>query len=328
MSQWSATNAASSGIVMDNKALKRLMRHSDAPGLRYLALWLLMLLGSGTLVHLALDSWALVPALVLYGTILTVPSYSLSHECAHGTAFRTRWLNETVFFISSLLYLEPPTFRRYAHAGHHTYTWIRGKDTQMPFATPLTLGGWLLELSGLEQYRYDLRHMIRNAVKAFDADVRGFTPASELDKLAWESRAFLAVYAALAGLALAFDLAWMLVLFLVIPRLIGGVTMQLFTNIQHAEMQEDQPDIRKSTRSFTTNRFARFLYMNMSWHVEHHLYPTVPFHALPSLNQALRGQLPEPDRGLFRANAKVLRSVLQRRAQRAAPMARRGEARG
>jgi fatty acid desaturase len=32
----------------------------------------------------------------------------------------------------------------------------------------------------------------------------------------------------------------------------------------------------------------------MSFHIEHHLYPTVPFFALPKLNALLRDHLPEP----------------------------------
>jgi fatty acid desaturase len=93
---------------------------------------------------------------------------------------------------------------------------------------------------------------------------------------------------------------------------VGGVTMQLYTVIQHAEMAEDQHDLTKSTRSFTTNWFGDFLYANMSSHLEHHLYPMVPFHALPRLNAALRDQLPAPGRGLFRTNAEVLGSILRR----------------
>ena len=38
------------------------------------------------------------------GWCLTVPAYSLSHETAHGTAFRSSWLNEISFldFVSTL----------------------------------------------------------------------------------------------------------------------------------------------------------------------------------------------------------------------------------
>ncbi len=306
-----ATTPESSGISLDKSVLKPLNRRSDRPGLITLGLWALFLVMSGALLFVSQGTWAIVPAMVLYASILTVPAYSLSHECAHGTAYRTRWLNELVFWVTSLLYLEPPHFRRYAHARHHTYTWIHAMDAQMPFNTPLTFKGWLLEISGFGQYAYDARHMVRNAFGRFDAEVVAFTPASELPKIKWEARIFLALYLGGAAAAIAGGALWVLT-FLVIPRLVGGVTMALFTIVQHAEMAEDQHDLTKSTRSFTTNWFADFLYANMSRHIEHHLYPVVPFHALPRLNVALRDQLPAPSRGLFRTNAEVLGAVLRR----------------
>ncbi len=313
MSEIKATTPESSGVSLDGKALKQLTCRSDQPGLVTLGLWALFLAASGVLLFFSQGTWGVVPAMILYGSILTVPAYSLSHECAHGTAFRTRWLNELVFWVTSLVYFQGPHFRRYAHARHHTYTWIRARDAQMPFNTPLTLKGWLLEMSDLGQYVYDGGHMLRNALGRFDAAVIAFTPASELPKIKWEARAFLALY--LGGAAAAATTAggsfWVLT-FLVIPRLVGGVAMQFFTVIQHAELAEDQHDLKKSTRSFTTNWFADFLYANMSRHLEHHLYPMVPFHALPRLNAALRDQLPAPSRGLFRTNAEVLGAILRR----------------
>ena len=312
MSEAKATNAASSGVHLDKKVLKGLMRRSDKPGLVYLALWAALLLGSGALLHLSLGTWAIVPAMLLYGTILTVPAYSISHECSHGTAFRTRWLNELVLWLTSLIYFESPSMRRYAHARHHTYTWIRGKDAQMPFSTPMTLRGWLLEVSDIGQYLYDAKHLVRNAFGCFDPEVIDFTPESELPKLKWEARAFLAVYVSGAAATITFGALWPLY-YLLLPRLVGGIVMQLYTVIQHAEMEEDNPDLRKSTRSFTSNWFGRFLYADMNHHVEHHLYPMVPFHALAELSGKLEGQLLPPSKGLFKTNLKVLRAVLRRR---------------
>ena len=306
-----ATTPESSGVSLDKKALKQLTRRSDRPGLIYLGHWALFLAASGTLLFFSQGTWAIVPAMVLYGSILTVPAYALSHECAHGTAFRTRWLNELVFWVTSFVYFQPPHFRRYAHARHHTYTWIRAMDAQMPFNTPLTLRGWLLEISDLGQYAYDCRHMMRNAFGRFDAEVVAFTPASELPKIKWEARVFVALYLGGAAAAIAGGALWVLK-FLVIPRVVGGVTMQLYTIIQHAELAEDQHDLTKSTRSFATNWFGDFLYANMSSHLEHHLYPVVPFHALPRLNAALQDQVPAPSRGLFRTNAEVLGAVWRR----------------
>ena len=305
------TSADTSGVSLDRKTLKRLMRRSDRLGLQYLAVWAVFLTATGSLVHLSMGTWWVVPAMMAFGTVLTVPAYAMSHECSHATPFRTRWLNEAVFWLTSLIYIQTPTFRRYSHARHHSYTWIRSRDTQIPFELPLTLRWWLLEISDLGQYAYDFRQFFRNACGAYSDVAREVTPPAALPRIKWEARAFLAVYLGGAAAAVATGALWP-VYYLVIPRLFGGVAMQLFTVIQHAEMQADEPDLRKSTRSFTTNRLGRFLYMNMNHHVEHHLYPLVPFHAQPALNAVLGEQLPTPDKGLFRTNGAVLGAVLRR----------------
>ena len=93
-------------------------------------------------------------------------------------------------------------------------------------------------------------------------------------------------------------------MFLVIPRLVGGPAMIAFTMLQHAELAENSPSTLESTRSFRTNWLARFLYMNMDYHMEHHRYTRVPFHALPALNEAVKDQIPEPDPGFWRTNLK------------------------
>ena len=40
------------------------------------------------------------------------------------------------------------------------------------------------------------------------------------------------------------------------------------------------------------NRLHRYLYWNMNFHIEHHMFPTVPFHALPALHEAVKADLP------------------------------------
>ena len=88
--------------------------------------------------------------------------------------------------------------------------------------------------------------------------------------------------------------------------------MLMFTLIQHVELEENSPSILNSTRSFRTSWLGRFLYMNMNNHVEHHLYPQVPFHALPALAQAVKEQVPAPDPGFFRSNFEVFLVVVRR----------------
>ena len=59
------------------------------------------------------------------------------------------------------------------------------------------------------------------------------------------------------------------------------------------------------------NPIHRFLYWNMNYHVEHHMFPLVPFHALPLLHQAVKDDCPTPYRSLFAAWHEIIPAVLR-----------------
>jgi fatty acid desaturase len=101
-----------------------------------------------------------------------------------------------------------------------------------------------------------------------------------------------------------------------LPKLAGDPLMMVYVGTQHFEMKENTPDLRDSTRSIKPNRVVDLFYWNMSYHVEHHLYPTVPFHALPRLNAVLREKLPRP-KGLWAINLDIARALLDRHRQSA-----------
>lgn len=310
MPNYVPTNAASSGVKLDKKTLKSIAARSDRPGLVYLAKWLLGLCVSGGLIAYAMGSAWVWPAMLLHGVLLTVPAYAMSHETAHGTAFRSRWLNEWVLWITSLLYGEEPLHRRYTHTNHHTHTWHVGKDSQMPFDTPMDFRGWLLELSGVGLMRFHAAVFWHLATGRYTEVMRMCTPEGEFGKMTRNARLMLLCYAlVLAAPALG---VWWPIWFLVLPRLLGAPVMLAFTLIQHVELLENSPSILDSTRSFRGHWLSNFLYMNMNNHVEHHLYPQVPFHALPRLAGAIADQVPAPDPGFLRTNWEVFAVVLRR----------------
>ena len=308
--KFAATNAASSGVILDRKVVKNLCRRSNQPGLIYLAKWILSLLVSGFLIYLSMGSVWVWPAMFVYGSILSLPAYSMSHETAHGTAFKTRWLNEAVMWITALIYMEEPLHRRYTHTNHHTYTWHAGKDSQMPFNTPMTFRSWLLETSGLALTHFHLVTLFRLAAGRFTDVMKRVIPDSEFSRIRRNAWMFIAIYVGI-GVAIAMgvdELLW----YLVLPWLLGRPTMLLIILIQHVEMAENSPSIIDSTRSFRANPLISFLYMNMENHVEHHLYPQVPFYALPGLHEAIKDQLPGPDPGFWRTSIEVLSVVIRR----------------
>jgi fatty acid desaturase len=53
--------------------------------------------------------------------------------------------------------------------------------------------------------------------------------------------------------------------------------------------------------------------MNMESHTEHHVYPNVPFHALPRLRSLMAPYMPPPYRGLWGAWKEILPALLRQR---------------
>jgi len=310
MPDYVPTNAASSGIALDRKVLKSVAQRTDMPGLIHLGIWLVGLVITGFLISITLGSAWVLFFMVLHGILLTVPAYAMSHETAHGTAFRTRWLNELVLWITSFIYMEEPLHRRYTHTNHHTFTWHVGKDSQMPFDTPMTFYGWIAEVSGFGLLRFHFLTLFHVGIGRPSAMLKKVTPPGELPKLIRNAWLFIGLYLTLIALVVAgyHAILW----YFVIPRLLGAPVMLLFTLTQHVELQENCPSVLESTRSFRTTSLGRFLYLNMNHHVEHHLYPQVPFHSLPALSQHLKDLLPEPDPGFFRFNWEVLKVVIKR----------------
>ena len=180
----------------------------------------------------------------------------------------------------------------------------------MPFDTPMGFGGWVAEVTGLALLRFHLQVFWNLAIGRYTDTMHMVAPEHELPRMTRNARIMIGIYG-LVAMAPVFGVWWPIWL-LVLPRILGAPVMLLFTLIQHVELQENSPSILESTRSFTTSWLGRFLYMNMNNHVEHHLYPQVPFHALPRLAEAVKDQVPEPDPGFLQTNFEVLIVVLRR----------------
>ena len=310
MSEYVVTNAASSGIRLDRETFKRVTERRDLPGLIWLAQWALGLGCTTALVWMTLETAWVWPAMFIHGVMLCVPAYALSHETCHATPFRSRWLNESLHWLSHLVYLEEPLHRRYTHTNHHSYTWYVGKDCQMPFDTPVGIGGWLVEASGLGLLRFHLIVMWRLLTRRYGKVMLEVCPPDKLPKMTRNAWIYCAIYAGVGGL-IAYGVMWPL-WFVVLPRLLGAPVMLLFTVPQHMEMQENSPSVMESTRSYMPSWLGRWMYMNMNHHIGHHLYIQVPFHALPELETALKDQLPAPDPGFLQTNWELFVVALRR----------------
>jgi fatty acid desaturase len=59
------------------------------------------------------------------------------------------------------------------------------------------------------------------------------------------------------------------------------------------------------------NPVFRFLYWNMNYHVEHHMFPMVPYHALPRLHAEVARDMPRPYASLLAAYREIVPTLLR-----------------
>ncbi len=299
--------------LIDQAALRAMMRRTNRHGLVSLGIWLLLCLVTGALVVAARGTFWVWPAMLVYGGVLCF-AYAVSHECAHGTAFKSRWLNEAVFWFTSLVFIEEPLYRRYSHAGHHTNTWFNDLDPQKPYGNPISLWGYISGTFGLRFYYDAVKQLVRHSLGRFTAQEIDFVPPEEIKRAKTNSRVMFACYAALLFGGIVFQSPWPFLLYFV-PRFLGGCIVMLYINTQHMCMAEDLYDHRETTRSIKCGWLGRRLYWNMNHHMEHHLYPAVPFHALPALSRTIASQLPPPVEGVIAANLAILKAISRQRTE-------------
>jgi fatty acid desaturase len=286
------------------KELKELMKRDDAKALLDFGIWGLCLAASGYAAYRAVGSHWVIPAFFVYGTIYSSCD-ARWHECTHGTPFKTRWLNEVFYQISCLMNMKEGTFTRWSHTRHHTETIMVGIDPEIQVMRPPDLTRVLLDFLWIPDALQMFRVMILHALGIPSKQARDFVPHGEWRRMFWWSRFYLLIYAGMIGWSIAIH-SWLPVLFFPLARLYGGWLHQLFALTQHTGLAENVRDHRLNSRTVMLNPVFSFLYFNMNYHIEHHMFPMVPFHALPKLHQRVRNDLPYTYSGLIDAFKEIV----------------------
>jgi fatty acid desaturase len=96
-----------------------------------------------------------------------------------------------------------------------------------------------------------------------------------------------------------------------LPSFYGGFMTIFFGLTQHAGLAEDVLDHRLNSRTVYMNPIFRFLYWNMNYHVEHHMFPMVPYHALPKLHEEMKPYCPKPYSGMWETYREIVPAIIK-----------------
>jgi fatty acid desaturase len=273
--------------------LKELMRRKDGPAIRDTLIWFAALIVSGSLGYAFWGSWAAVPFFLVYGVLYGSASDSRWHECGHRTAFKTTWMNDAVYQIACFMILREPEIWRWSHTRHHTDTIIVGRDPEIIQPRPPDLVEMALSLLALKQGYEALRKLIIHVGGRLIDEETTFVPESESGRVYKVARIWLALFGCVI-VACVMTRSILPAMFVGLPTFYGGWLSYYFGVTQHLGLAEDVVDHRLNTRTIYMNPFFRFVYWNMNYHIEHHLFPLVPYHALPRLHEAVKADCPPP----------------------------------
>ena len=233
--------------------------------------------------------WFRLPCWIVIG--LTLHGLGVfMHEGAHGSLFRIGWLNRCVGFLCGLPVFFSCACYRATHLLHHKYeNTARDPDNlyaniRSPLLRSFVFFTWFAV--GAPLYIVVITIM---------APFRASTAKERLACVA-ETLAIAALHGTLFYAASRYAF-WPVLLN---GWLMGGVFAVLIANFrglaEHTQLwQTDPPNPFHSTRTTRSNAIISFFFNNQNYHLEHHLFPGVPWNNLPRMHQLLRPLYAERD---------------------------------
>jgi fatty acid desaturase len=278
------------GRPLSPATLRELSVRSNFPALIRVASHYGVIAVLGALIWLVTTQYGLgwaVPLIAVQGYFVAF-LFMVVHETAHKTAFRNRALNLAIGHLSSFAIGLPYEYYCLFHWDHHRHTQNPDKDPELLVGPVPTSDAHLaLAYSGLLQVAIRIRLMLRHALTG--NVTAPWIPANKRRLIVTEARGYIAGYALL--LAASWALATTILLWIwIVPLILGQSFLRPYLYAEHTGCERTRSAFH-NTRTTTTGAIVKWFAWNMPYHVEHHAYPSVPFHALPRLNRIVADQI-------------------------------------
>jgi len=290
--------------------MRKFLERRDGPAIRDTIIWFGLIIGFGYLTWFMWGSWWAVLPYLCYAVIYGSTSDSRWHESSHGTAFKTDWMNNLLYEIASFMVMRESTVWRWSHTRHHSDTIIVGRDPEIAVPRPPDMKAFALNFVNVGGYLKYFPRLILHSLGRMTADEKTYIPESEFPKVYLRARICLLIYAGVIGLAI-YTGSILPVMLVGLANIFGTWLMPIYGYTQHAGLSENVLDHRLNCRTVHMNFIHRYLYWNMNYHVEHHMFPLVPYHALPKLHEAVKDDMPVPYSSIYDAWKEIIPAVLR-----------------
>tara|TARA_E500000178_G_scaffold215204_1_gene212512 strand:+ start:102 stop:1079 length:978 start_codon:yes stop_codon:yes gene_type:complete len=301
---------------IDRKLLIKLLERSNYEGWRHIIIYFVTLIFLGYFCYVFWLTWVFLPIYLIYCTWWGGAD-AIWHECGHRTAFKSRKLNDFFYHIGSFMNSFEAVRFKWSHSIHHNYTGsIDPHDFEVDgsiFWKPKKLlnffiifipGIGLLNLNKSIQ-----KEILQHALGIKTKVMKECIPDHKKQSCIFISRIYVLLWISITIFSMIINSVLPIFLFL-IPKFFATLNI-IWGLTQHIGLQDKVKDHRLSTRSIRLNPILSFIYWNMEYHIEHHMFPSVPSYNLPKLHEAIKHQLPKPQT-LLQAYKEIIPAIIKK----------------
>lgn len=293
------------GIAVSKAAIQRLSSKDPWVSTAKVAAYFILIVAFCALYASTENSLVRALSVIMLGVVYA-HGVELQHEALHGNLFEKPALNRAIGFLTGAPMLVSFTQYRAYHLHHHRCVGT-SKDEELFDYTARSL-------------RNPLSVFVRvwNLIKipAFMVTFLGMLQGDYPDKVRPAERKPLLIECSMLFAMLVFAFASPffvgnhLLMLWIVPWLAIAEPLHFMVEVpEHIGCDRRDRSILRNTRSYTTNPFWAYLTNFNNFHIEHHLFPTVPAHRLSALHARTRHARGHCTDGYWRALQEVSSTV-------------------
>ena len=202
--------------------------------------------------------------------------FILHHDCMHGSAFKTKWLNTLMGRLYALSFTMTFTTNRETHKRHHNYISDPERDPDEFYFSGKLHQIWLRIWRYYEWYT-------KITLTCYGEEARRAVIIEQIVNIAF----WVAIHALLISHGIGIKA---LFIFWIPLAFVALVINPITRGYEHAPLtlyegdDANKRDMRKNSVTID-NFFLGLLWAGITYHVEHHAYPNCPFYRLRKLHR-------------------------------------------
>lgn len=298
---------------IDKELLKELTSRSDWKALRHILPHLAISMMTAALALYSFHNWpwyVTVLSLFIHGTFYNfLGMFTGVHELSHSTAFKTKELNNFFYNILGILTWNNTIKFKASHRGHHQVTVFDDYDLEVVLPEKFRPIDWFFMFTmnpmsgagGVPGVFSMIWETVRYAFGSFNKKWENMLfpdlESKERKQIFRFARITLLFHVISVPLFIMSG-NWILIFIVTLGAYVAPWLATLCALPQHIGLPSNVNDWRLCCRTMILPKYISFFYWNMNYHIEHHMYASVPFYNLPRLHEAMKGDCPTPSYGL------------------------------